>query len=408
MKARSSAKEMSSRCTRRLPARLAWVESVRVGFSDVRDALAALPPGRVSLDDARVPQFCIYEDHRLIGYYAPFDYLNTQAKVALVGVTPGPTQMLESYAIVRDALRTGLTDEDALRSVKAHASFKGMRRDLARWLDDLGLAPVLGLASCAELFEDSGRALLHTTSAVRYPVFARKRDGSLTNYSGSSPGLTTHPWLRTMIETTLAPELAALRPSIVIPLGQANRALAHLQELGAIDPARCLLGLPHPSPASPFRERYFQSARTSLISQVQGLEPATAQPAASHLVPVHMQERGDPALTPDSADDGSPFIVVQLTQGNLSHDHVYLQPHLGFFPADTLGARNARDGTGALLTLHFEGLPGTVRTDIAADKKIFRCRGAWQAFFKHHGLRPGDRITIKRLSAYEYHVLRTT
>lgn len=235
-------------------------------FSDFRDAFAALPPGRVSPGDARVPQFCIYADHRLIGYYAPFDYLNTQAKVALVGVTPGPTQMLESYAIVRDALQAGRSDEDALAAVTAHASFKGMRRDLGRWLDDLGLAPVLGLGSCAELFADSGRGLLHTTSAVRYPVFARKRDGSLTSYSGSSPGLTAHPWRRVMIETTLARELAALGPSIVIPLGQANRALAYLQALGAVDPARCLLGLPHPSPASPFRGRYFQAARVSLIS----------------------------------------------------------------------------------------------------------------------------------------------
>jgi hypothetical protein len=379
-----------------------------VEFSDFRDAFTALPPGRVSLDDARVPRFCIYEDRRLIGYYAPFDYLNTQAKVVLVGVTPGPTQMLESYAIVRDALRAGRTDEDALRSVKAHASFKGMRRDLARWLNDLGLAPVLGLPSCAELFEDSGRGLLHTTSAVRYPVFARKRDGSLTNYSGSSPGLTAHPWLRAMIETTLAPELAALGPSIVIPLGQANRAIAYLQELGAIDPARCLLGLPHPSPASPFRERYFQAARTHLISQVQGLEPATAQPATSRPVPLNVQQRGDPALTPDPAGDGSTHIVVQLTQGNLSHDHVYLRAHLDFFPADAIGAPNARDGTGTLLTLHFAGLPGTVSTDIAADKKIFRCRGPWRAFFKLHGLQPGDRIAIKRLSAYEYRVLRAT
>jgi hypothetical protein len=47
----------------------------------------------VPLDDARVPQFCIYEDPRLIAYYAPFDYLNSQPRVVLVGVTPGPTQM---------------------------------------------------------------------------------------------------------------------------------------------------------------------------------------------------------------------------------------------------------------------------------------------------------------------------
>lgn len=56
-----------------------------------------------------MPQFCIYKDRQLMAYYVPFDYLNTRARVALVGVTPGPTQMLESYAIVRDALRAGRT-----------------------------------------------------------------------------------------------------------------------------------------------------------------------------------------------------------------------------------------------------------------------------------------------------------
>ena len=131
------------------------------------------------------------------------------------------------YVDVRDALRAGRPGEEALASVKARASFKGMRRDLAQWLDDLGLAAVLGLRSCSELFEDSHRALLHTTSAVRYPVFVRGRDGSLTNYSGSSPEFVAHPWLREMVETTLARELAALPSAIVVPLGRATRAVAH-------------------------------------------------------------------------------------------------------------------------------------------------------------------------------------
>jgi hypothetical protein len=373
---------------------------MRVEFSDFRDSFAALPPGRVSLDDARAPQFCIYEDPRLIAYYAPFDYLNTQATVVLVGVTPGPTQMLESYAIARDAMRAGQADQDALKSVKAHASFKGMRRDLSRWLNDLGLAPVLGLQSCSELFEDSGRALLHTTSAVRYPVFLRKRDGSVTNYSGSSPGLTAHPWLREMIHTTLASELAALGSAIVISLGQANQAISHLQDLEVLDPARCLLGLPHPSPASPYREQYFQTAKTRLISQVQRLAPAVARPATHHPIPPATREQAT-TLTPDSASN----IEVPLTQGNLSHDHVYLRARLDFFPVDAIGAPNARDGTGTLLTLHFQGLPEPVKTDITADKKMFRCRGPWRDFFNYHGLKAGDRITIERLSAYEYRVL---
>jgi hypothetical protein len=249
-----------------------------VEFSAFRDSFAALPSGPLSLDDARTSQFCVYEDRRIVAFYAPFDYLNRHARVALVGVTPGPTQMLEAFEVVRDAVRAGRPDQDALASVKAHASFKGMRRDLAQWLDQIGLAAVLGLPSCSELFGDFYRSLLHTTSAVRYPVFARGRDESLRNYSGSSPELVAHPWLRGMIETTLANELSALPSAIVVPLGGANRAVAHLQDLGAVDPARCLLGLPHPSPASPFRERYFQAARTDLMSQVQDLDLDAAPP----------------------------------------------------------------------------------------------------------------------------------
>jgi hypothetical protein len=89
--------------------------------------------------------------------------------------------------------------------------------------------------------------------------------------------------------------------------------------------------------------------------------------------------------------------VVALTQGNLTHDHVYLRGDLSFFPADAIGAPSARDGTGTMLTLHLEGFPGPIRTDIAADKKIFRCRGAWRDFFKRHHLQPGAQLVIERL-----------
>jgi hypothetical protein len=78
------------------------------------------------------------------------------------------------------------------------------------------------------------------------------------------------------------------------------------------------------------------------------------------------------------------------------HDHVSVRSHQSFFPADAIGAPNARNGTGTLLTLHLEGLPGPIRTDITADKKIFRCRGPWRDFFKRHHLQPGDQILIER------------
>jgi hypothetical protein len=377
-----------------------------VEFSAFRDSFAALPSGPLSLDDVRTPQFCVYEDRRVVAFYAPFDYLNRHATVALVGVTPGPTQMLEAFEVVRDAVRAGRSDEDALASVKAHASFKGMRRDLARWLDQIGLAAVLGLPSCSELFGDFYRSLLHTTSAVRYPVFVRGRDGSLRNYSGSSPELVAHPWLRGMIETTLASELSALRSAVVIPLGGANRAVTHLQDLGAVDPARCLRGLPHPSPASPFRERYFQAARTDLMSQVQGLD-LDAAPPPHRGRPLPWDRREGSVVMPKVGsvpEGGIERIVIRLTQGNLNNNHIYLRKHLDFFPPDAIGAANAHEGEGTLLTLHFEGLLEPVETDIAGDKKIFRCRGEVGRFFAHYGLSEGDHVVIERLSAHEYRI----
>lgn len=377
-----------------------------VEFSDFRGSFTALPSGSLALDDVRAPEFCIYEDHRIVAYYAPFDYLNRLARVALVGVSPGPTQMRESYAIVRDALRAGQSDEEALQAVKARASFKGMRRDLARWLDELGLAALLGLRSCSELFDDSHRGLLHTTSAVRYPVFVRRGDSTLANYQGASPEFVAHPWLRGMIETALAGELSALPSAIVITLGRASRAVAHLQDRGVVDPAQCLIGLPHPSPASPLRERYFQDAKAHLLSQVRHLAPDAAPPAPALPQPQNPQLRT--VATPSGRPvPGEPVdkIVIGLTQGNLNNGHVYLRRHLGFFPADAIGAANARDGQGVPLTVHFAGLPEAAETDIAGGKDIFRSRGPWRKFFAQHALGPGDTVIIERLSAHEYRVV---
>ena len=73
--------------------------------------------------------------------------------------------------------------------------------------------------------------------------------------------------------------------------------------------------------------------------------------------------------------------------------------------ADTIGPANEQDGNGALVTLHFDGLPEAIETDIAGDHKIFRCRGPWKQFFAHHHLAEGDSVAIERLSAYEYHIV---
>jgi hypothetical protein len=102
--------------------------------------------------------------------------------------------------------------------------------------------------------------------------------------------------------------------------------------------------------------------------------------------------------------DRAEHIVIRVTQGGLKHDYVSLANDLDFFPAAAIGASKVRDGEGALLTLHFVGLPETVETDIDGKHKFFRRRDPWRKFFAHHRLVEGDRVTIERLSPYEYRV----
>jgi hypothetical protein len=63
--------------------------------------------------------------------------------------------------------------------------------------------------------------------------------------------------------------------------------------------------------------------------------------------------------------------MIILTEGSLNNSYINLGNHLGFFPADAVGAANVRDGVGAMLTVHFDGLPDSVETDIAGPPHKF-------------------------------------
>jgi hypothetical protein len=136
--------------------------------------IRSLPERReYSHEDLLVPgvQLAAEPAEGLVVYDAPIGWVNRDARVALIGVTPGFTQMEIVYRSVRKHLRAGAHPEDACRLAKYEASFGGpMRNNLVRMLDDLEVPQLLGIRSAAELFESASH-LLHTTSAVRYPTF---------------------------------------------------------------------------------------------------------------------------------------------------------------------------------------------------------------------------------------------
>jgi hypothetical protein len=186
-------------------------------------------------------------------FYAPFDYVNTQARIVLCGITPGLQQASRALDEARKQLRQGASVDQARQAAKETASFAGaMRTNLINMLDHVGVHRLLGVDSCARLF-DTHRHLVHYTSALRYPVFL---DGQ--NYSGS-PAMLSRSSLRHQVETHLAEEMKTLGPlCLYVPLGpKVTEVFQHLQVKGLLKPEQLLDGLPHPSGANAERISYF-------------------------------------------------------------------------------------------------------------------------------------------------------
>jgi hypothetical protein len=184
--------------------------------------------------------------------YAPFDHINTQAKIVLVGLTPGRKQMGNALRAAQKALQSGAGADQAKSQAKVFASFSGpMRRNLVDLLDGIGVQQWLGLESTTQLWEERAD-LVHFTSALRYPVFI---DGE--NYSGA-PNMLTTPILQEQLQQWFATEMESLTEAIFIPLGpKVSKAVEHVAQKMGMDSNRILSGLPHPSGANAERIAYF-------------------------------------------------------------------------------------------------------------------------------------------------------
>lgn len=220
--------------------------------------------------------------------YAPFEYINPNARVVLLGMTPGAQQASNALLALRGSLASGASDADALAVAKNSASFSGpMRTNLIDMLDRIGLHKIIGLDTCAQLF-NTRTDLVHFTSALRYPVFV---NGG--NYTGS-PSILSTPFLLNMCELWLAEEVAQLRNAFWIPLGkEAKSVLGRFAAEGRLDRSRILEGLPHPSGANAERIAYFVGRKPreclsiktnpeALDAARRGLEAAIAASGGTH------------------------------------------------------------------------------------------------------------------------------
>jgi hypothetical protein len=94
---------------------------------------------------------------------------------------------------------------------------------------------------------------------------------------------------------------------------------------------------------------------------------------------------------------------VEITDGNIANNHIYLRSFFDRFPADAVGGSNKATRAKRDLTVEWGGAE-PVRTDLDGQKKFFRARGWIGAFYQLHRARAGDRVVIEEIAPYRYRV----
>ncbi len=209
--------------------------------------------------------FELFSDQNMKIYYAPHnEIVNEQAKIFIVGITPGWTQTQIAYQTAHNGLVSGLNYISIKKECKKNSRFAGsMRKNLIKMLDELKLNGKLELDSCLELFEDHDY-LLHTTSIIPYPVFVKER-----NYTGSNPKIMENIVLSDYMKKYFYNEVRLLKNALIIPLGKAvEEVLEMMINEGLLKREQCLLGFPHPSGANGHMKRQFEENKEKLTEIV--------------------------------------------------------------------------------------------------------------------------------------------
>ena len=205
---------------------------------------------KIDKDSVISKTFLLSKEGNIEIYYAPFDYINSKAKIVIVGITPGLQQMIQSFQAIKDG--------KSLMEVKDLSSFKGsMRTTLVKFLDELKINKILKIQSCESLFNKNNK-YLHSTSLIKYPVFEKGK-----NYSGVN--ILKKKILLDFIEDNFLKELEVFQGSIIVPLGNSvSSTIDYLNTKHQLKLKCFLKGFPHPSGLNARKNIQFKENREEM------------------------------------------------------------------------------------------------------------------------------------------------
>lgn len=215
--------------------------------------------------DLLIPELCIRQEGNLEIYYAAHnEFINPKAKLFIVGITPGFTQMSTSIAAARACIEAQRPIEEIPYECKKAARLSGIiRKHVISMLDELGVAEVLGIDDTGSLFGERDD-LLHSTAIIPFAAFVKGK-----NYTGHQPPLLKTPLFATYVEACFYPQLQQAKDALVVPLGKSvEEVLREAVRRGYIAEERCLWGFPHPSGANVNRKKQFEAEKEQMKEKV--------------------------------------------------------------------------------------------------------------------------------------------
>jgi hypothetical protein len=209
--------------------------------------------------------FLIKKEKNVEIYYAAHnEYINKDAKIFIVSITPGWLQMERSIYTARKCLTQNMNYDEIAKICKIECRLYGTSRsNTISMLNELKLNNYLGIEDCEDLFRYENTDL-HTTSIIKHPVFINKE-----NYNGHNPKILKSNILREYVYNDFLDELEKLNEIFIIPLGKSvEEVMKQLIKEKIINENQCLFGFPHPSGANGHRKTQFNKNKESMMEKL--------------------------------------------------------------------------------------------------------------------------------------------
>ena len=159
--------------------------------------------GRVDMEVGREPKHTLQ--------YIPFEHVNSEARLVIVGITPGPSQIALAYTTAQSLLKSHRPIDEIMLEIKKIGAFGGasMRPNLVKILRHFRFDELLEIDDVESLWSENS-SLLHSTSVVPHAAF-RISHGKEKMFAGSFDEVMRSSLLRECFMDCFVPSLMEIQ-----------------------------------------------------------------------------------------------------------------------------------------------------------------------------------------------------